>query len=65
MFLISRSSVEVLIIGDLRIVAGIQVFNAQRVREKYPDLPVLYTTGYTRNAILHQGRLDPRRASFE
>jgi hypothetical protein len=28
------------------------------VREKYPDLPVLYTTGYTRNAIVHQGRLD-------
>jgi CheY-like chemotaxis protein len=32
---------------------------ADRVREKYPDLPVLYTTGYTRNAIVHQGRLDP------
>ena len=25
----------------------------------YPRLPVLYTTGYTRNAIVHQGRLDP------
>ena len=24
-----------------------------------PGLPVLYTTGYTRNAIVHQGRLDP------
>ena len=23
-----------------------------------PDLPVLFTTGYTRNAIVHQGRLD-------
>ena len=23
------------------------------------ELPVLYTTGYTRNAIVHQGRLDP------
>ena len=32
---------------------------AGRVRHKYPDLPVLYTTGYTRNAIVHQGRLDP------
>jgi signal transduction histidine kinase/CheY-like chemotaxis protein len=32
---------------------------AARIREEYPDLPVLYTTGYTRNAIVHQGRLDP------
>jgi CheY-like chemotaxis protein len=24
-----------------------------------PDLPVLFTTGYTRNAIVHHGRLDP------
>jgi signal transduction histidine kinase len=31
---------------------------ATKARQKYPDLPVLYTTGYTRNAIVHQGRLD-------
>ena len=24
-----------------------------------PDLPVLFTTGYTRNAIVHHGRLGP------
>ena len=23
-----------------------------------PDLPVLFTTGYSRNAIVHDGRLD-------
>jgi len=32
---------------------------ATRILELYPHLPVLYTTGYTRNAIVHQGRLDP------
>jgi signal transduction histidine kinase len=32
---------------------------ANRLRQRYPRLPVLYTTGYTRNAIVHQGRLDP------
>jgi len=28
-------------------------------REQRPDLKVLFTTGYARNAIVHQGRLDP------
>ena len=32
---------------------------ADRAREKRPDLKVLYTTGYTRNAIVHNGMLDP------
>jgi CheY-like chemotaxis protein len=32
---------------------------ADRVREMWPGLPVLYTTGYTRNAIVHNGILDP------
>lgn len=31
---------------------------AERMREKLPHLPVLYTTGYTRNAIVHNGMLD-------
>jgi DNA-binding NtrC family response regulator len=26
---------------------------------KRPDLKVLFTTGYTRNAIVHNGMLDP------
>jgi CheY-like chemotaxis protein len=32
---------------------------ADRARGKRPSLKVLYTTGYTRNAIVHNGRLDP------
>ncbi|WP_294252820.1 response regulator, partial [uncultured Sphingomonas sp.] len=32
---------------------------ADRARESRPDLKVLYTTGYTRNAIVHNGMLDP------
>ena len=31
---------------------------ADEVLKRYPSLPVLFTTGYTRNAIVHQGRLD-------
>jgi signal transduction histidine kinase/ActR/RegA family two-component response regulator len=31
---------------------------ADTVLGKHPALPVLFTTGYTRNAIIHQGRLD-------
>ncbi len=31
---------------------------AQRMRELRPGLPVLFTSGYTDNAIIHQGRLD-------
>jgi CheY-like chemotaxis protein len=29
-----------------------------QVSHTQPDLPVLYTTGYTRNAIVHNGMLD-------
>ena len=32
---------------------------ADEARKHRPDLRVLYTTGYARNAIVHQGRLDP------
>ncbi len=31
---------------------------ADEAKAMYPELPVLFTTGYTRNAIVHQGRLD-------
>jgi CheY-like chemotaxis protein len=36
---------------------GAQV--AAQARGAVPQLKVLFTTGYARNAIVHQGRLDP------
>jgi signal transduction histidine kinase len=32
---------------------------SDRILKLKPGLPVLFTTGYTRNAIVHHGRLDP------
>jgi PAS domain S-box-containing protein len=32
---------------------------ADEARRRHPGLKVLFTTGYARNAIVHQGRLDP------
>ena len=32
---------------------------AEQALRRQPRLKVLYTTGYARNAIIHQGRLDP------
>ncbi|MFZ2005391.1 MAG: PAS domain S-box protein [Stellaceae bacterium] len=32
---------------------------ADQARRRQPRIKVLYTTGYARNAIVHQGRLDP------
>jgi PAS domain S-box-containing protein len=32
---------------------------AEEVRRRRPEIKVLYTTGYARNAIVHHGRLDP------
>ncbi len=32
---------------------------ADRIREFRPELPVLFTTGYTRNAVVHNGVVDP------
>jgi CheY-like chemotaxis protein len=31
---------------------------ADAVMEKWPEIRILYTTGYTRNAIVHNGVLD-------
>ncbi|MDB5455377.1 MAG: histidine kinase, partial [Caulobacter sp.] len=44
---------------------------ADRARAEWPDLKVLYTTGYTRNAVVHNGMLDqgvaflPKPFSFD
>ncbi|MBL8303857.1 MAG: response regulator, partial [Ideonella sp.] len=32
---------------------------ARKARERLPDIAVLFTSGYTENAIVHGGRLDP------
>jgi CheY-like chemotaxis protein len=32
---------------------------ADAARQRRPDLKILFTTGYARNAIVHEGRLDP------
>lgn len=32
---------------------------ADEAQRRHPKLKVLFTTGYTRNAIVHEGRLDP------
>ncbi len=32
---------------------------ADEITQRKPGIPVLYTTGYTANAIVHHGRLDP------
>jgi CheY-like chemotaxis protein len=32
---------------------------AEAARQRQASLKVLYMTGYSRNAIVHQGRLDP------
>ena len=32
---------------------------ADEVKRRHPGLRVLFMTGYSRNAIVHQGRLDP------
>ena len=32
---------------------------ADEAAKRRPRLKVLFTTGYTRNAIIHHGRLDP------
>ncbi len=44
---------DVVLIGGVN---GAQL--ARRAQEQYPDLKVLYTSGYTDNAVVHRGVLD-------
>lgn len=45
---------DVVLPGDMN---GKQL--ADRLRALRPQLPILFTSGYTKNAIVHHGRLDP------
>jgi PAS domain S-box-containing protein len=38
---------------------------AEQAKTRRPSLKVLFTTGYSRNAIVHQGRLDPGVAMIQ
>jgi CheY-like chemotaxis protein len=38
---------------------------ADRAIKTRPDLKVLYTTGYTRNAVVHNGIVDPGTAFLQ
>jgi PAS domain S-box-containing protein len=38
---------------------------AEQAKNRRPNLVVLFTTGYSRNAIVHQGRLDPGVAMIQ
>ncbi len=49
-----------LILTDVVLPGGITGRDlASRLGEVWPDVPVLFSSGYSENAIVHQGRLDP------
>jgi PAS domain S-box-containing protein len=49
-----------LLFTDVVLPQGMNGVELARVaREQRPELPVLYTSGYTDNAVIHHGRLDP------
>jgi signal transduction histidine kinase len=58
--LIEKSPDLALLFTDVGLPGGLNGRQlADEVRRRRPKLKVLYTTGYARNAIVHQGRLDP------
>ena len=48
-----------LLFTDVGLPASTARSSSPTAREARPDIKVLFTTGYARNAIVHQGRLDP------
>jgi signal transduction histidine kinase/ActR/RegA family two-component response regulator len=58
--LLARTPGVVLLFTDVVLPGGMNGRQlADRAREMRPELKVLFTTGYTRNAIVHNGMLDP------
>ena len=58
--LIGRSSDIDLLFTDIVMPGGMNGRQlADEAIRRYPKLKVLFTTGYTANAIVHHGRLDP------
>ena len=48
-----------LLLTDIMLAGGINGHGvAQRIQELRPELPVLYMSGYTEEAIIHDGRID-------
>jgi CheY-like chemotaxis protein len=49
-----------LLLTDVVLGAGMNGHGvAQRIKELRPTMPVLYMSGYTEDAIIHEGKLDP------
>jgi CheY-like chemotaxis protein len=58
--ILSRGSHVDLLFTDVGLPGGVNGRQlADKVRQIRPELKVLFTSGYARNAIVHQGRLDP------
>ncbi len=58
--LLEQSSGTDLLLTDVGLPNGINGRQlAEEVRRRWPNIKVLFMTGYARNAIVHHGRLDP------